>query len=57
MKGLHIILCYIADLEYKQAVVEAKVDKETITDWYGYKREIQMVILSQPGRKIVGIYE
>ncbi len=52
MKGLHIILCFIAGLKHKQAVVEVKVDKETITDWYSNIREVQMIILSQPGREI-----
>jgi hypothetical protein len=57
MKGLHIILCFIEGLKHKQAVVEVKVDKETITDWYSNITEVQMIILSQPGRKTRGIYE
>jgi len=53
---LHIILCFVAGLSHKQAVIEAKVDKNTITDWFGYLREVQWVIMSQP-RKIGGLYE
>ncbi len=34
-------------LRHNQAVVEVKVDKETITNWYGYLREVQEVIMSQ----------
>jgi len=46
----------VAGLRHNQAVVEAKVDKETITKWYGYLREVQEIIMSQR-RQIGGVYE
>jgi hypothetical protein len=55
-QGLHIILCFVAGLRHNQAVREVKVDDKTIGNWYGFLREVQEVIVSQP-RKIGGIYE
>jgi hypothetical protein len=55
-QGLHIILCYLAGLKHKQAVIELKIDKNTVTNWFSYLREVQMIVVSQP-RKIGGIYE
>jgi hypothetical protein len=54
-QGLHIILCYTVGLKHKQAVREAKLDKNTITEWFGFLREVQMIVVSQP-RKIGGVY-
>jgi hypothetical protein len=55
-QGLHIILCFVAGLRHNQAVREVEVDDKTIGDWFGYLREVQEVVVSQP-RKIGGIYE
>jgi hypothetical protein len=46
-EGLHIIICFETGLRHNQAVVEVKVDNETITIWYGYLHEVQAVIMSQ----------